>query len=148
MLPEGFEKSETYNQFVEIAKEAGFKGTVAQRMLDLHTAAIKEASNSTLAAWRTQVETWTNEVKAEFGDKLPGLQQVFARVSANAELTDPGFREALVLTGAGSNPAIVRTMFKWAAALGEGSRVAGNPVQPNGAVPQTIGEVFYGNRSQ
>jgi len=43
----------------------------------------------------------------------------------NPELSDPKFREALVFTGAGNHPAIVRTLYRWARSLSEGGAVIG-----------------------
>lgn len=48
----------------------------------------------------------------------------------NPQLTDPKFREALEFTGIGSHPAAVRTLYKWAQALTEGTAVAAGGVPP------------------
>lgn len=152
-LPEGFEKTEQFEQFTNLAKEIpGLTGESAQKLFDLHTAVVKQAAEASTAAWEKQNADWQAEIKADpeiGGTKLEGVLQTVSRVMDNADLTDPKFKEALNFTGAGNNPAIVRTLARWAKALSEGSAVSGNPPARNadGSVrnePRNLAQAIYG----
>jgi hypothetical protein len=149
-LPEGMEKNEVYDEFTNFAKEAGFKHSDAQKALDLAAKAIKANSEATYAAWYKQQNEWLDLIKKdpELGPNLEVAIQTFAKVADNRELTDPDFRKALDFTGAGTHPAIVRTLIRWSKALSEGSLVAGNPAQRDrqgGAAPsdKTMADRLY-----
>jgi hypothetical protein len=128
-LPEGMEKNEVYDEFTNFAKEAGFKHGDAQKLLDLSAKAMKANADAIYGAWHKQQTDWLAAIKAdpELGPNLEGLRQTFARVADNRELSDPEFRQALDFTGAGTHPAVVRTLTRWAKALSEGGLVAGSP---------------------
>jgi hypothetical protein len=130
-LPEGMEKNEVYEEFTNFAKEAGFKHGDAQKLLDLSAKAMKANADAIYGAWHKQQTDWLKTIKEdpELGPNLEGLRQTFAKVADNRELSDPEFRKALDFTGAGTHPAIVRTLTRWAKALSEGGLVAGSPAQ-------------------
>lgn len=120
-------------------------GPVAQKLIDLAAKQVTQANEKLTAAWNKQQEDWQAEIKADKdigGDKLEGTLQTFAKVADDPALSDPKFREALVFTGAGNHPAVVRTLAKWAAALSEGGPVRGAPAGERRA-PSTLGEAFY-----
>lgn len=132
-LPEGMEKNEVYDEFTNFAKEAGFKHSDAQKLLEMSAKAIKAQSEAIYGQWHTQQREWLDKIKAdpELGPNLEGLRQTFAKVADNRELTDPEFRAALDFTGAGTHPAVVRTLIRWAKALSEGGLVTGSPADRN-----------------
>lgn len=151
-LPEGFEKTEQYTEFTNIAKELGLSQPNAQKLIDLHAAVNKAAVENLSAGWQKQNDEWVAEVKADpeiGGAKLDEVRQTISKLLDNPELTDPKFRAALDFTGAGNNPAVIRTLSRWAKALSEGSAVAGGPAarNPDGSVAQTrpsIAGAIYG----
>jgi hypothetical protein len=149
-LPEGMEKNEIYDEFTNFAKEAGFKHSDAQKALDLAAKAIKANLDASNTAWYKQQTEWLEAIKkdSELGPNLEVDTQTFAKVADNRELSDPDFRKALDFTGAGTHPAIVRTLIRWSKALSEGGLVAGNPAERNrqgGTVPsdKTMADRLY-----
>lgn len=145
-FPEGFEKDEAlFGEFTNVAKEHGLTGPAAQKLLDLAVKQAQAANQKLEAAWNKQQEAWQTEIKADKeigGDKLEGMLQTFSKVANDSELSDPKFREALHMTGAGNHPAIVRTLARWAKALSEGGPVQGTPAAER-RTPSTLGEAFY-----
>jgi len=132
-LPDGFDKSaEPFVEFMNLAKETGLSGEVAQKLVDFHLKHTQNASQALTESWEAQQEKWVGEVKVdkEIGN-IESLRQTIAKVADNTDLTDPEFRNALAFTGAGNHPAILRTLFRWAKALGEGSSIAGSPPARN-----------------
>lgn len=131
-LPEGFDReNEHYKGFETFAKENKLTQPQVQQLIDTHTSAIKATTEALYADWHKQNDTWRDEVKADKeigGANLEKVLQTVSKVLDNSELTDPKFREALEYTGAGNNPAVARTLYRWAKALTEGAPV-------NGGVP-------------
>lgn len=152
-LPEGFQKDEAhFAQFTEWAKEAGINQPQAEKLIGLHAEAVKQLTESTTRAWEEQNNVWINEVKADKelgGANLTTVKQTIAKVLDNPDLSDPKFREALDYTGAGNNPAVIRTLYRMAQKLTEGASVAGEPAArgSNGALAgqsRDLAETFYG----
>jgi hypothetical protein len=149
-LPEGFDKTEAntlFHGFVKEAKELGLTQPQAQRLVDFHNSEVKRASEASQQSWTTTQEGWVAEVKAdkEIGN-LAQTKAIIGKVMGNREFTDPGFEEALALTGAGNNPAVIRTLFRWAKMLGEGGPITGTPPAraPNGtSTSRTPAEIMY-----
>lgn len=165
-LPEGATlDKELLGKFSEIAKTHGLTQPAAQQLVDLYNSVAKTAADANRTAWNATVTGWEAEVRAdkdvigkaslkdENGTVLQGLDAVkatVAKVLDNPALTDPRFREALDITGLGSNPAAVRTLYKWALALSEGSGVRAGGPSPNAgqreaAGPPTAARALYPN---
>jgi hypothetical protein len=165
-FPEGTTPDkELLGKFGEIAKTHGLTQPAAQQLVDLYNTVAKTAADASRTAWNTTLTGWEAEVredkdvigkaslKGENGTVLQGLEAVkltVARVMNNPELTDPKFREALEITGIGSHPAAVRTLYQWAKALTEGGAVrAGGPAPDAGkretSAPQTAARALYPN---
>lgn len=150
-LPEGFDRTEAnapYTSFVSMAKEIGLSAGQAQKLVDFHLEHTKAASAALENQWTQTQDGWISEVKAdkEIGN-IDTLRRTIGKLTSNAEFTDPKFEEALALTGAGNHPAVLRTLFRWAKALGEGKPTQGTPppVQANGqSRPVTAAEAIYG----
>ena len=151
-LPEGIDKdSPLIAEFKDIAKEAGVSGPGAQKLMELHAKYATAANEKIQAAWTAQNEAWQKQVREDKeigGDKLQGHLQTFAKVAGDPSLSDPEFRQALLYTGGGNHPAIVRTLVKWAAALSEGGSVQGGPPARNGQgelanAPRSLGDALY-----
>lgn len=130
-LPEGFDKTEAnsaYIGYVALAKDIGLSHDQAQKLVDFHLTETQKATSALESSWTQTQDAWISEVKAdkEIGN-LDVLRQTIAKVTDNSVFTDPKFKEAMALTGAGNHPAVLRTLFRWAKALGEGSAVMGMP---------------------
>lgn len=129
-FPEGLEKNEYFDKFTELAKTEGLSQDTAQKLMGLYGEALKFANKAITDPWIAQNEKWVAEAKAdpEFGgDKFDGMRTTIAKALDDPALSDPKFREALDMTGAGNNPAVIRTLYRWATRLTEGGSVAGNP---------------------
>lgn len=151
-VPDGIDtKGEAFTEFTGLAAELGITNEVAQKLIDYHHKHQTAASAALAASWQSTQDGWVAEVKAdkEIGN-LDTLRQTIAKVADNPQLTDPGFKEALAFTGAGNNPAVLRTLYRWAQALGEGTSVIGGvPArQANGALstsgPASLATAIYG----
>lgn len=106
----------------------------AQALVDLYAKSLNAALKSQMDSWHKQQGDWQREIQADAelgGSKLDGVKQTVSKVLDNPALSDPNFREALVFTGAGNNPAVVRTLYRWARALSEGGAVTGMPAERN-----------------
>jgi hypothetical protein len=131
-------------QATPIFKELGLTQDQAQKLVDIQIAqqiAAAKAPAETLANTR---KGWVTEAQAhpELKGKLdPGGEVSVTLGRALDALGDPAlakdFRAAMDLTGAGDNPAFIRTMFKMAAKFVEGSHVAGAKPSPLGQVDPT-----------
>jgi hypothetical protein len=152
-LPEGFEAGEQFDEFKNIAKEIpGLTGPQAQKMVELAATAMKTNMDKLYGGWDKQQTDWVTEIKGDpeiGGAKLDEVKQTVSKVLDNAELSDPKFREALNLTGAGNNPAVVRTLYRWAQRLSEGGSVSGDPAarSKDGSLSNTrpgLAQAIYG----
>lgn len=151
-LPEGFEKGENFDKFTAIAKEFNLSHTKTQELVSLHAKAVEAAMQSLTTSWEAKQAEWQTAVMADpeiGGAKHEEVKQTISKVLDNPALTDPEFRKAVIMTGAGNNPAVVRTMYRWAKALSEGGSINGGAPareQANGAGNQrpSPGEAMYG----
>lgn len=148
-LPEGFDKSEAntmYAGFTGLAKELGLSQSAAQKLVDFHIGETQKSSAALQQSWTTTQEGWIAEVKAdkEVGN-LNETRAVISKVMSNREFTDPGFEEAMALTGAGNHPAVIRSLYRWAKALSEGGPVTGAPPQrPGTSSRPSPADALYG----
>lgn len=134
------------NEFANVAKSLNLSQEGAQQLADLHTKAIKAASEANTQLWAKTIETWENEIKSDpdiGGDKLKQHQTNFARVLADPRFHVDGVIEALNTTGAGSNPAINRFIAKLVGALSEGGMVQGSP--GSAREPRSAAQRLYPN---
>jgi hypothetical protein len=140
--PQIDKKNPAFNEFAEISKKSGVKQEVAQEYIDLYAKTVKEAADRPYQMWRDTQKGWQNEVMSdqELGGKnFDEVRRVIG--SALHEYGDPGVKTALDFTGAGNNPAIIRTLFRMSKALAEPGRVTGNT--PNSTKPDSPGAALY-----
>lgn len=142
-LPEGIELApEAAGKFTELANELKLPAEGAQRLLDMHVAQLQEAANAPVRYFNEMQANWVTEVKRDpeiGGENFETMRQTVAKVFDNPKFADPKVREALEFTGAGNNPAIVRTLYRMSKALSEGSAVNGNPSDSK----KSAAEVMY-----
>lgn len=122
----------------DVAKKHGLSSEAMKDLLGEYATRMKSTQEAAVKAFVETNEKWQAEIKADKeigGDKLPAVLQTIGKVLDNPKLTDPGFKEALNYTGAGNNPAIVKTFYKMALALTEGGHVGGTPPAEAGQKP-------------
>lgn len=153
-MPDGFDAAgEGFDDFKKIMTDSeASPQKQAQALVDLYAKSLNAALKGQLDSWHKQQGDWQREIQADpelGGSNLDVVKQTVSRVLDNSELSDPKFREALSFTGAGNNPAVVRTLYRWAKALSEGDAVSGGPAgrnrdgSINGERP-TIAQSIYG----
>lgn len=130
-LPEGLTLADADKETVSaLATKHGLSQDAVKDLLGEYASRLKTASEGPVKAFREINEKWQNEVRADKeigGDKLPDVVKTIGKLLDNPQFVDPGFKAALNLTGAGNNPAFVKTFYKLAKALTEGGHVSGNP---------------------
>lgn len=112
-----------------IFKELGLSQSQAQKLVDFYNAQTKanaDQLNSTIAQVR---EAWRDEVAADpdIGNKIPEVKVEIGRALdklGDAKLVK-SFRETMDSTGIGDNPALIKTLFRFAKLVNEGSHVTG-----------------------
>ena len=135
-----------------IFKELGLTNDAAQKLVDFYNAQALEG--------KKLVDTMRSEWKAETA-KLPELVtnpravEDLGRMKSVIFENDPkgleAFNEAMTLTGAGDNPAIVRGWLRAAQRLVEGGHVSGRgpssegQAAPNKAVVPSAAQAMYPN---
>jgi hypothetical protein len=143
-MPEGFEPAperlETFSKIIE-----GVPHKTAQALVDLYAQTVKAEGEKSLNFWKETREKWEGEARAWTDDEvknakfstsertisgLPAMVLTIKKVLDNPQLTDPKFKEALEFTGMGSNPAAIRTLYRWANQLVEAGPAASGGVPP------------------
>ena len=131
-LPEGVKLDEALlKEGTPIFKEAGLTQEGAQKFVDFYASQRAKDFANQQKAWGDFQAGWVKEAKAdaEFGkDKFDASMGVvrkaittFAKTPAEVKAVD----EALNLTGAGNNPAILRLLYRAGLAVGEDKISAG-----------------------
>lgn len=115
-------------------KKLGLSQEQAQALINMDAKASADGSNAAIEAYKNLRETWQNDAKKQFGNKLE--TEIRPRVSRlidglGTELANK-FREAMNDTGVGDHPAFIEAIDKFAQSLGEGKLVAGSGPAPSG----------------
>lgn len=106
--------------FKAFAKEQGLSHAQAQEALDFAAPKIRAAIEAPYKQWQARQTRWESEVKAHFGSNLDASIET-ARLVFQASDTNPfigsaaeaaALKKALIQTGAGNHPAIVKTFYK------------------------------------
>jgi hypothetical protein len=140
-LPDGVQADkEALDQFVAISREAKIPQDVAQKYVDLYASKVKTALEAPGKAWAEITAGWTKEINEDpeyGGDKLPASIKAAAR--AIDRFGTPGLREALNITGAGNNPAVLRFFASVGKAISEDGPIAGAAAP----APKSTAQVLY-----
>jgi hypothetical protein len=129
-VPQGIDAQDpAVDAFASAALDAGVSPETAQRLIDAAAPEIVKAMTQPYQAWKDLQENWQTQVRndPEIGGAkfdrvvLPTIAKAMDRYG------DPGLREALAVTGAGNNPAIIRTLYTLSRMVTEGRPVQGNP---------------------
>ena len=147
-LPEGFSPDEKMlGDFATLANEHKLPQDAAQKLVDLHAAALKQASEASSKYWADKNTEWVGEVKAEFGvdaGKNPKIIAVTKMIDSLGEKPASDFKAALDFSGMGNNPAIIRGLAALAERLTEPAHAKGAPP----GRPATAAQAIYPNMKQ
>lgn len=136
-----------------IFKELGLNQAQAQKLVDFYNTQTKAQSDQVSSAITAMREGWRNEIRgdAEIGSRIPEVQVEIGR--ALDKLGDQklvkSFREAMDNTGMGDNPALVKTLFKFAKMVNEGNHVSGGgpsetgQAKPGAPARPTLAQAMY-----
>lgn len=151
-LPEGIApESPLLTSFSEEAAKLGIPQAQAQALVSAVGSRIaadaKAAGEAQMNTWVATNEAWQNEIKADpniGGSKFEAMKSNVAKLFDDyvGNINSPerkALNEALLHTGAGNNPAIVRAFAKISAAHTEGGFVAGNPAR----APVNVADLMY-----
>lgn len=129
-------------EFSKLAAEAKMPQEVAQKFVDLYTAELKQLTEAPMRAWTELQNKWQDEVR---NDPVIGGANLEKNLAATkAGLSNllgeeaKSFFDALNITGAGNNPAILRGLMKAAAPHAPASPVAGSPAKPAKSAGATL----------
>lgn len=142
--PEGMTlDADKIEKFSTIAAEAKLPQDVAQKFVDLYTAELKQLTEAPMRAWTTLQNEWQEAVRNDPVIGGANLDKNLAATKAglNALLGEEAksFYEALSITGAGNNPAILKGLMKAAAPHAPATPVSGSPAKP----AKTAGATLY-----
>lgn len=109
-LPEGVEvDSETLSEARTLLGELKLPQEQAQRLVDFYAGKIRQFGATQAESWVRLNEKWVGDFKA---DKEIGGERIQETVAAATRAMDrfgtPGLREALIMTGAGNHPEVIR----------------------------------------
>lgn len=144
-LPEGFTLDEArMGDFATVASELKLDQAGAQRLVDLHVAALKEASETSSKYWGDLQKAWMDQNHAKFGAnpaKHADIIGVAKAIDSLGEERAAALREALDTSGMGNHPAIIEAFAEWAKALNEPNR---HPSGSPAGRPASAAEALYG----
>lgn len=144
-LPEGAEvDNAVLTQFTDLAANAGLTQEQAQQMADIGIGLLQSQANEMTKAWETTLADWQAEIDKDphiGGDKTEGVKVLLGRMLDQYGSKEA--REAFDLTGAGTNPHVVRFIHNMAKALDEGTSIEGG--RPVGPIGKSRGERLYGS---
>jgi hypothetical protein len=149
-LPEGVQVDEQkMADFKAKAREAGLSQEQAQKLVDVHTNAIKAASDASTQLWYDTQKEWQQQVikDPEIGGKNfePMKETVAKAIDTVGGEDAQKIRQAFEYTGAGNNPDIIRFLYRLGKAIGEGGAVGGG-MPAAVEQPKSAAERLYPNQ--
>ncbi|MGO9020058.1 MAG: hypothetical protein ACLQVJ_17110 [Syntrophobacteraceae bacterium] len=139
-MPEGTSLDEaSATEFKGLAKELDLTQEQAQKLLSFGGDKIKALTEAPYKAWSEMQTKWQAEVKADaeiggtkFQDSVKAAALVFQPGESNPFVTNDAdaqaLRDALNMTGAGNNPALVKLFVRMGNLLKEPGSLTGGPV--------------------
>ena len=140
-LPEGVDaKDPLVAPLLDAAAKAGVSNEALGAILSELAPKVQEQLAAPYKAWNELQTKWGNEIKSDKdigGAKLP---ETVARIMQGVKQfgDEAAVTEALRITGAGNNPAIIRLLNSVFSRLAEGSPVAGAPAQQGKSAAQKL----------
>jgi hypothetical protein len=145
-LPEGIGKDDPLLvSFLEGAAKGGMDNESVQAVINTLGPKLVEQMQAPIKAWVDLNEKWVAEVQADpviGGDKWPMAKETVLQAMTLVLTPEEtrATREALGLTGAGNNPAVIRLLYSMARRLVEPGPVKGNaPTEP----PKSAAALLY-----
>ena len=109
-FPEGVEvDAETLSEARTLLGEMHLPQDQAQRLVDFYAGKIRQFGTAQAENWVKLNEKWVGDFKADReigGDRIQ--ETVAAATRAMDRFGTPGLREALIMTGAGNHPEVIR----------------------------------------
>jgi len=142
-LPEGVEvDAETLSEAQTLLGDMKLPQEQAQRLVDFYAGKIRQFGASQSENWVKLNEQWVSDFKA---DKEIGGERIQETVEAATRAMDrfgtPGLREALIMTGAGNHPEVIRFVARIGRATAEDRFVVAGGASTGGA--RSAAEVLY-----
>jgi len=119
---------EVLGEFTNIAREAGLKGEVAQKIVDLAPKLIERVTQAQNEAFQEQRNEWVKEVQADKdvgGPKFKESQELVFRGVNFLDAKVPGWKQFLDTTGWGDHPLFFKVQRVIGQALGEDKTING-----------------------
>lgn len=151
-LPEGYTLDPTAaKEVTSLFKNMNLSQDQAQQLVDYYAKNSMQAAEAPYKAWADLQKEWVSDINDRFGSKAEAVRTDISRAidSALPPSLARSFRQALDLTGAGSNPDIVEALHIMLRGHAEGSSVRGNgptEVKPPGAPDRpSPAQAIYGH---
>lgn len=152
-LPEGYEfDPDALKEVSGIFKDLGLNQDAAQKLVDYYAKNGLQAANAPYELWADTQKSWVDEIQNRFGSKSESMRTDINK-AIDVAITSPklrgAFREALDLTGAGSNPDFVEAFSIFAKPFLEGTPVVPGKVSneankpPQQPQPPSAAEAIY-----
>lgn len=140
-LPEGAQEDpELMGQFKELAKDGKLTSEQAQKIVDLAPKIGERIAQANQQRWNEMITDWQGKVRSDPEIGGTKYDATFASISKAIDNYAPKEKEALLnafrLTGAGSEPNIVKFIARLSNQVGEPNYVPGsgaNPAKKSGA---------------
>lgn len=137
-LPEGVElDADALSAAAPIFKELGLSQDQAQKLVDFYATRIGEVTSGVAAQAEALQQGWQNEIKAEWGSAFDANVAIAAKAVA---LGGDELRSALIETGAGNHPAVIKFFHKVGQSISE-DKLDGNTKTPKAGGPKTAEEL-------
>ena len=135
-IPEGHTlDAATIESATPIFRELGLSQGQAQKLVDFYSAKIGEINTQNEGFMEQMRTEWRSQLQADkdIGGKLDAVKVDIGRaLDRIPEATRTAYKEAMDLTGAGDNPAIIKAMYSLAQLVNEGTAVRGDNPSPHG----------------
>jgi hypothetical protein len=141
-LPEGYKFDDAALKDIQgLFKEAGLNQEGAQKLVDYYAKNGLQAAEAPYKLWAETQKGWIKDIEDTHGSKADTMRTDINK-AIDAAITAPklnrAFREALDLTGAGSNPAMFEALSILAKPFLEGTVVkGGGPTKESQKSPDT-----------
>lgn len=152
-LPEGLKlQPEALTEVSTIFKGLNLSQDAAQSLIDFHAKQISTQADAPFRAVTELKTAWETDLKSTYGKDIEPGGKVITSISRMIDTLPPtmaaGFREAMDLTLAGSNPAFVAAFYELSQRVAEGKSVKGNGPSPGGqaapdAKPKSVAQAMY-----
>ena len=120
---------EVFKSTSDLFKKHNISQATAQELVDYVHKVNQDAAEAPYKLWQKTQEEWVNAVKndSEIGGRLNEVKTVVSKAIDHVVGKTLGeeFRQAMDMTGAGNNPAFIKTFYALAQRITEGGHVSG-----------------------